>query len=161
MLDVGNTAARFPMLVNSVFVWLAQRRNQQTGFLHFAPREILVSECAHKTLHRFQPFVALAGGGARAWHEAPTLGCACRLRTKALGQAVFFEYLEKPLGIVRPVAEIGHHPASILGVHDGGRRRNAFARMAARLALHHRVAHHPGHQVNFRRNRHRLMHGTR
>ena len=161
MLDIGDATARLPVLIDGVFIGLSKRRDQQPGILHFAPREILIGEGTHKTLHRFQAFVAFATGGAGAGHIASAARRAGSLRIKALGQAVFIEYLEESLAVVRAVAQIRHHPAAIFGVHNRRRGRNAFARVAAGLARHQRTPHHPRHQIDFGRHRDRLVHRAR
>ena len=149
------------MGVDGVFIGLAQGGHQQTRFLHLAPGEIFIGKSAYKSLHRLQAFISLAGGGAGARHKASALGRGGGLHIKAFGQTIFIEYLEKTLAVIGPVAQIGHHPTAIFGMHNSRRGGITLARMAAGLAAHHRAAHHPRHQIHLGGNRHRLMHGAR
>ena len=160
MLDIGDAAALDPVGVERVLVRLAQRRPQHSRLLCLAPGDVLVGERAHEARHGLHRLVAARLVGCGAWHEAADARRFRGLFVESRFDAVRLHQSDQLLAVVRPIAEVRHHPAAVLGMRDRRMRRHALARVPASLAEDRGAPHDPGHQVDLGALGHRLVHGA-
>ncbi len=161
MLDVRAALARDPVRIHRVLVRLPERRPEHAGLLRLAPRHVRVGERAHEALHGFHGEVPLARRRRGARNEPAPGSHEALLRVEPGRQAVALQQADERGGLAGARAEVGHHPASILRVHDRRVWRDGFARVTTRLAQHEHAPHHPGHQIDLGGFRHRLVNRAR
>jgi len=161
VLDVRAALAREPVRIHGVLVRLPQRRPEHPGLLGFTPRHVLVGERAHEALNGLHAVVARGRARPGAGHEPSAQRQGGLLRVEACVHAVALEQRDEALRLTRTRAQVGHHPPAVLGVRDGRVRRDGFTGVTAGLAQHRSAAHHPRHEVDLRRLRHRLVDGAR
>ena len=156
MMHIGETAARQPMLVQRVFMRLADRRPQQAGILRLPPRHVLIGPGPHETLHHVQHMRPRLVRRGRARHRARLQIDIRTGRLQIRLHAVFAQQRHEVLQIARAHA-VRNEPAAVLGMHDARRGVRRLQRMPAGQPPQRHPPHHPVHDVQFGVFRHRLM----
>ena len=160
VLDLRERAAKLPMLVERVLVRLAERGPEKARLLRLVPRHVVIAIRADEALDDLQDVRLPLVGRRRAGHVA-RLEVAVGCRLLQIGRHAVALEEGNEIRLVAGADQPGDVPAAVLGVADVRRPARRLGRVTAGLPIQRRAAHHPRHQVDLGRRRHRRMYRAR